>query len=239
MSIRPVYDENYTGGGGGNDDPEPVETDPSKRYYKESEGDTRTGIIPMGAVDMGTSVKWARWNLGAMTTTGDFGQYYAWGDTISREPFTAANYTSYYKGVAGGTNNFYHLEPEYDAATYLWGNNWSTPESGDFVDLLNACANNITWTSVDGVPGYMFKSNTTGNEIFFPAGGHINDTNGRNYIYKNVGGYYWSNTVYIVGGVDQAKNWATSFNFWEDNIPDTTQGLERWKGLQIRPVMRR
>lgn len=239
MSIRPVYDENYSGGGGGNDNPEPVETDPSKKYYKESEGDTRTGIIPMGAVDMGTSVKWARWNLGAMTMTGDFGQYYAWGDTISREPFTDANYTSYYKGVVGGTNNFYYLEPEYDAATYLWGSDWSTPQSGDFVDLLNACANNITWTSVDGVPGYMFKSNTTGNEIFFPAGGHINDTNGRNYIYKNVGGYYWSNTVFIVGGADQAKNWATSFNFWQDDIPDTTQGLERWKGLQIRPVMRR
>lgn len=239
MTIRPVYDENFTGGGGGNDDPEPVETDPSKRYYKESEGDTRTGIIPMGAVDMGTSVKWARWNLGAMTTTGDYGQYYAWGDTISREPFTDANYTSYYKGVVGGTNNFYYLEPEYDAATYLWGSDWSTPQSGDFVDLLNACANNIKPTSVDGVPGYMFKSNYTGNEIFFPFGGHINDTYGRQYIYKDQGGYYWSNTVYIVGGVDQAKNWATSFNFWEDNIPDTTQGLERWKGLQIRPVMRR
>lgn len=122
----------------------------------------------MEAVDLGLSVKWAKFNLGS-ERLGDYGDYFAWGDP---EPYyeegsayTETNaawkpgkeagydYTCYKWFVAGkftatkydddDESSYYDhktvLEPEDDAAHVVLGGNWRMPTYEEWVELLTNC----------------------------------------------------------------------------------------------------
>mgnify|MGYP006872999812 CR=1 FL=1 len=247
LSIRPVYDDGSGSGNNNNDDdddnktPAEDETDKTNAIVAGSDKNSKTGIIPQDGVDMGTGVKWARWNLGATAKKGvdSMGQYFAWGDTISRQSFTEDEYMSPYKGVAAESvteeapYGFMYIDAKYDAATYLWGKAWSIPTSGHFLLLMNNC--NIEWTTQDGVNGYLFTSKINGNQLFFPAGGF---KWGEAVAYEGYSGYYWTNQVYNTGGADKMVSWASSLNFFDDTVPSSLSGLDRFAGMFIRPVMK-
>lgn len=125
------------------------------------------------AVDLGLSVKWAAWNMGAYTPEG-YGDYYYWGDPTGDA--TANVFTSYPSNISG---------TDYDIAVAKWGNGWRLPTSSEFYELRDGCT--WEWTSLNGVNGYRVTGNN-GNSIFLPAAG------GYNTVVSNASGYYMSGT---------------------------------------------
>ena len=129
-------------------------------------------------VDLGLSVMWATYNVGAMTylNTGD---YFAWGETSTKATFTQDNSSTF------GINDI-SANAVYDVATAKWGNGWRMPTGADFEDLFSQCK--WVWTNQDGHNGYMITG-PNGNSIFLPASGAMNGTSN-----DNVGeeGFYWS-----------------------------------------------
>ena len=70
-------------------------------------------------MDLGLSVKWAKWNLGA-TQPEEYGDYYAWGETAPKSDYS---WSTYFDTTDGGTTFTKYatdkktvLEPTDDAA---------------------------------------------------------------------------------------------------------------------------
>ena len=126
-------------------------------------------------VDMGLSVRWAEWDMGAQTTD-DFGGYFGWGDTSG--DMTSTNPDDYAQGFTGtsiaGTN--------YDVAHVKWGKKWRMPTEAEIIEL----AENSTWERIERsspttgatISGYLVTSKITNNSIFLPAGGSYKGTTG-------------------------------------------------------------
>ena len=131
------------------------------------------------AVDLGLSVKWANFNVGAFHPT-HCGDYFAWGETEPKETYswatykwcdgTDANITKY-----NSTDGKTILEPADDAAQVHWGGNWRMPTKEEIEELIDNC----TWSESiqNGVKGYVVTSKHTGNSIFFPYSGYFNHDN--------------------------------------------------------------
>jgi uncharacterized protein YjdB len=127
-------------------------------------------------VDLGLSVKWATFNVGA-TAPHEFGGYFAWGETASKSSYSWANY-KYSHGTdntltkyCSYTDGKYVLDPEDDVAHVKWGGNWRMPTSEELDELRSEC----DWecTSVNGVLGFKVSSRKMmNNYIFLPAAGY-------------------------------------------------------------------
>ena len=153
------------------------------------------------AVDLGLSVKWASFNLGATTPEG-YGNYYSWGETIPKQTYTWNSYkwcngsdrslTKYNSDSSCGiVDNKTILEPEDDAAHVYLGGNWRMPTKAEQDELRNNC--DWTWVSINGVNGYKVSSRINDNSIFLPA----NSAYGVNGISDiGVNGDYWSSNTW-------------------------------------------
>ena len=158
------------------------------------------------AVDLGLSVKWATFNLGAGKPE-ECGDYYAWGETQPQSDYMWSSYkwckgeistlTKYNINPLFGTVDYKTvLDPEDDAAHVNWGGNWRMPTKEEQDELRDNC----TWTRTEdyngtGVSGMIVTSNKPGytdKSIFLPAAGDIYDSE-----LRNVGssGYYWSSSL--------------------------------------------
>ncbi len=139
-------------------------------------------------VDLGlpSGLLWAETNLGAEKREDD-GNYYAWGETETKDSYTKANAT-WYDIVHSG-----NLTATEDAATVNWGSEVRMPTDEDFKELLNTDNCTWTWQEVNGKAGYLVVSKQNGNDIFFPAAGYYNDKKLSN---NGTYGYYWSSTPY-------------------------------------------
>lgn len=97
------------------------------------------------AVDLGLSVKWAPWNVGA-TSAGEAGAYFAWGEITAKSEYE----WSTYKWTEDGGDTFTKyttdgkttLDSEDDAATANWGGKWRMPTLAELQELSDNC----TWT---------------------------------------------------------------------------------------------
>ena len=162
-------------------------------------------------VDLGLSVKWASFNLGASKPT-EYGGYYQWAGTedVSRKSISLNwSYCPYHSGsgyetgwTKYNTNYSYGkvdkktvLEAMDDAATVALGGKWRMPTDAEWSELLNTDNCSWTWMTIDGVNGYKVQSKKSGytdNWIFLPAAGcrnrgHFNSV--ESY------GYYWSSSL--------------------------------------------
>lgn len=122
------------------------------------------------AVDMGLSVKWAAYNVGANTPL-EVGDYFAWGDTAPKANYTQDNYS---------------ISQFEDAASAQWGGNWRIPTIAEWRELQENCI--WKWGQLDGVYGYKVTSKKNGNSIFLPAAGWKDDSAVND---QNNSGYYW------------------------------------------------
>ena len=134
-------------------------------------------------VDMGVSVKWAPCNVGANAPE-EYGWYLAWGVTAPTKAYSWEFYkwcegsmsklTKYCSEAENGMNGFVDnkkiLDPEDDAATVNWGKKWRTPTYDEIKELRDNCE--MDNVEVNGVPGKLFTSKTTGNTLFFPFTGN-------------------------------------------------------------------
>ena len=186
-----------------------------------------TGIINgYRYVDLGLSVKWATCNVGASSPS-DYGDYYAWGDTITKSSYTATNsITSGLPknklntfGIIGSDGN---LTSVYDAASVNWGGTWRMPTFGEIKELNEKCS--WRWTTMKGVSGYKVTG-LNGNSIFLPAAGNLIDGS-----HNGAGSYahYWSTTPY--GDSSEAY-----YLYFYSNSHYSTYSY-RYYGFTVRPV---
>ena len=190
-------------------------------------------------VDLGLSVMWAPYNIGA-TCPEEYGDCYAWGETATKSTYSWSNYTwcngtsssmtKYCTNSGDGTVDEKNvLEPEDDIATVLWGGSWRMPSLAELDELYTRC----TWTWTDnynstGVAGYIVKSNVTGytdGTIFLPAAGYYDTSRYDNGIY----GGYWSGSL-----TDGQSDCADYMLFSSDKV--ATGSIYRYWGLSARPV---
>lgn len=162
FTIRPIYDESIT----------PVNPDHT------GQEDTDTSNISSYAVDLGLSVKWAKWNIGA-TSENEVGYYMAWGDpTGKNDSYVNSDYPNPSSGDIAGT--------EYDAATVLWGEGWKMPTAAEWAELDSLTKELVTLSN--GVKVYKVTA-SNGNYIYLPRGGYKVAKGLQEY---NVSADYWT-----------------------------------------------
>ena len=179
-------------------------------------------------VDLGlpSGLKWATCNVGSQAVDQD-GIHYKWGSLVKYHSSTSPYAKSDVQGDIGGDVN-------YDAATAMWGEEWSMPSALDFIELMDNC--NFEWTYLGRRKGLKVTSKINGKYIFLPASGQCNyttDSDGlANDINKKLG--YWTSTA--------MPGWQNSENAYYFNASDSeafiNSALRQQQGLCIRPVMR-
>ena len=200
-------------------------------------------IRPRQAVDLGlpSGLKWASCNIGA-TTPEEYGDYYAWGETAPKADYSWATYkhakgasnkltkycpdTNY--GYNGLADNKTVLEPEDDAATVNWGGSWRMPTDAEWTELRTQCT--WTWTTQNGVNGYLVASKTNNNSIFLPAAGYRGYvSNGADLHGVGIYGDYLSSSL-----IENAPNFAWILSFYSDEVHRSFS--IRVEGQSVRPV---
>lgn len=132
-------------------------------------------------VDLGLSVKWATYNMGA-TAPEEAGNFYAYGETEPKEEYSLETYQWYYPDYndwdCDEWEKYYRLGTTitgsyYDVAHMKWGEQWRMPTREEFNELIFGCS----WqkTGINGVSGMLGTSKVNGNTIFFPCAGNMVD----------------------------------------------------------------
>ena len=185
-----------------------------------------TTLVPT-YVDLGLSVKWATFNVGA-TSPEDYGDYFAWGETSTKETYDYDNCPTDGLDILqlqarGYIDSEGNLTAQYDAATANWGGSWRMPTKAEMQELIDKC--NWKWTTQNGVEGYKVTG-PNGNSIFLPAAGCRLGSSLSSYAGRY--GFYWSSTPY-------ESSRAYGFDFYSDlhEVDD----LGRLNGQSVRPVL--
>lgn len=189
------------------------------------------------AINLGLSVKWACYNVGA-TSPEECGVFYAWGETEgkryyywdtylwgNRDKLELSKYCN--KSSLGTVDGLTILEPEDDVAHVKWGGKWRMPTLKEFEELVHNC--NSEWTTVNGVKGRKFISRENGNSIFLPAGGS-RYRGGFDTHYVGAYGSYWSSSLNTMYDTFDAY----SLYFHSDRAETQSSGREL--GFLVRPV---
>ena len=190
-----------------------------------------TVIVFPAPVDLGLSVKWAAWNLGASSPEG-YGNYYAWGETETKSDYSVNTYQWYNNGNDhdilkyntnnnyGAVDNYVELRQADDVAYTILGTGWRMPTEAETIELFQNC----TWTETtqNGVHGVEVRGNN-GNSIFLPESGVMN---GVNLNSTGTFGLYWTSSLV-------QPNTGRSYQVASYS---TMSSLNRHLGLTIRPV---
>ena len=156
-------------------------------------------------VDLGlpSGTLWATCNVGASAPE-EYGDYFAWSETVPKDEFTYENYKWWYfdengcryiskdntSSDFGPVDNKTEMEPEDDAARVNMGTSWRIPSLEQVVELVNSCT--WQWTERNGVNGHLVTG-PNGNTMFLPAAGY---RDGSALEYAGTYGNYWSRTLY-------------------------------------------
>lgn len=182
-------------------------------------------------VDLGLSVKWATYNVGAKSPD-DYGAYYAWGETNTKSNYSYETYkfTVYEKPGFRYSNPGDIMSTKYDAATQNWGGYWRIPTCAEFEELISNCSSK--WVVYKGVSGRMLTARN-GNSLFLPASGEYNDTKIED---KGVAGEYWTGQIVYSNSKD-ATRYTGAFCYYFDRNENLYLGSGyRSLGYSIRPV---
>ena len=166
-------------------------------------------------VDLGlpSGLKWATCNVGSNKPE-EYGNYYAWGETIPKTNYTWNTYKWVTLGMSDmyginkytfadgqmsgvwydGEGNFIVdnktiLDKEDDAASVNMGGSWRMPTRSEQDELRTECS--WTWTTLNGINGYNVEG-SNGNSIFLPAAGCRYYSN---LDYAGSAGCYWSSSL--------------------------------------------
>ncbi len=145
------------------------------KFYTKCLGKLKPKEVPVpekiGAVDLGLSVDWAPFDVGA-EAPGEFGLYFAWGEIIPEKygseyhmGFNDENGKHIYDSKGNSLYDF-SGRPEDDPATAHWGKGWRTPRKDEAIELLYSCE--LEWTKCNGQVGYRITGKT-GKSIFMPV----------------------------------------------------------------------
>lgn len=216
----------------------------SMRFFGQSVRPVYDDSIPQvpipDPVDMGLSVKWSSFNLGA-TKPEEYGDYYAWGETVPKREYTWGTYkwcngsedtlTKYCTDSSYGYDGFIDgktfLDLEDDAAHVALGGKWRMPTKAEFEELGDNSS--ISWAVENGINGYRFTSNMTGNSIFLPAAGAYYFDYG--LVSSGISGFYWASSI---SESSPYNAWGMGFN--SSLMHNVIYADYRSCGISIRPV---
>ena len=195
------------------------------------EDDEEEPIVSHDYVDLGlpSGNLWAKTNVGAENEF-DYGYFYAFGETRSKDYYHLENYKWYDQVL----NQYTKYSSEYsfalpwllnedDVATKKWGDMWHTPSHSDYHELLEQCTSK--WEEKNGTWGRSFIG-ANGNTIFFPASGY---TYSYNQYVNELGYYLTSNT--------EVNQDCILFRFSATEISDYWLNV-KYQGYSVRPVIR-
>lgn len=186
-------------------------------------------------VDLGlpSGLKWATYNVGASSDSPtDYGDYFAWGETSTKDDYTRENSFTYGKTAAdlkasGVLDPAGNLTAQYDVATVKWGAPWRMPTRAECKELVDNC----TWTWVDDSGVKVCK---------------VTGPNG-NYIYLQPSGCRQLSLTFQLG--EMADYWSSTFYFDMDTTDNawyftSTAGQDKGMtgmssrifGYPVRPV---
>ena len=152
-------------------------------------------------VDLGLSVLWAAYNVGA-TSPEEYGGYYAWGETKEKSGYLIENYQyaeEYFRSFGDdegkGWWEWLYLSigmdisgTSYDAAHVKWGDGARMPTNAEALELIQKCT--VRSDRYNGIKGYSVTG-PNGKSIFLPNTGYIYDDEGHvlegSYGYFNTG----------------------------------------------------
>jgi hypothetical protein len=155
-------------------------------------------------VDMGLSVYWATFNVGANNPY-EYGEYYAWAETEPKENYNARSYKYGISNFDKKTKYCFHeedgivdkkgiLDLEDDAAHVNWGKGWRTPSKEEWEELNDTTK--CIWDFLvleAGFVGYKVTSKITGNCILLPLTGQ----KAEKVLLFPLAGCYMTNEIYI------------------------------------------
>lgn len=234
------------GTGGGSEEPEVILT---------------SGAVTVDGyecVDLGLSVKWATYNVGAYSDR-DLGGFYSWGETEEKEEYSRASYrhsivtpdydwffTKYCTDHSYGFESFKDdklvLDKEDDVAHVQWGGEWRMPSPEEQQELIDNCT--WTWISAKDINGrdiYGFKVTSkkkgfTDRFIFLPTNGYKEDE--RTFA-RSTYGNYWSNRLFNDGTTNRTEYAAILLiegGEYSENEKVVLFGDNRERGLSVRAV---
>ena len=187
-------------------------------------------------VDLGlpNGTLWATCNIGANSPE-EYGDYFAWGETEPKDVYEWSTYkwwngytlTKYCTDSSYGYNGFTdgktELDPEDDAATVNWGENWRMPTLDQQTELIDNCT--WAWTTQNGVNGRLVTG-PNGAGLFLPAAGYRWSSS---LYYAGSYGGYWSRTLY-----SGYPGYAYYLDFNSDDV--YWGNYYRIGGFSVRPV---
>ena len=182
-------------------------------------------LTPGKAVDLGLSVKWASYNVGA-TAPEEYGELYSWGELKKKDDYGDENTYQYYNNQTGGYMNIGSSisDTQYDVAGVQWGGKWRIPILSEMDELRKECI--WQWVTYKGINGVLVTG-INGNCIFLSAAG---DCNGKEVDFRGSIGAYWSGTL----------NDRYSYNSYclcfDSSSWYLSNAGRRRSGLSIRPV---
>ena len=192
-----------------------------------SEIDSISFVKPVGdAVDLGLSVRWASYNVGANSSE-EIGELYGWADPTGENTTNDVwdNNFTWISPLYGGVTPPSEISgTDYDIASMKWGGNWRMPTVAEVKELISKC--NWTWTAVDNNIYGMKVTGPNGNSIFLPAAGHRDGSAVRDAGTK---GYYWSGTL-------DSSDRGNAQSLVIDNGSDSISEVNRYMGHSVRPV---
>lgn len=188
------------------------------------------------SVDLGLSVKWANFNVGAVSPE-DCGDYFAWGEIGTKSDYSLRTYL-YWEDLNGNdyaydmndSNEWVVLGNDisgselYDAATVNWGDGWRMPTESEVIELCEECV----WKSdtVQGVHGVTVIG-PNGNSIFLPAAGCYN---GKALNNRDKYGHYWCSTP------DDDAVYSVHYLYFGSDYYECSWDT-RFYGHSVRPVV--
>lgn len=176
-------------------------------------------------VDLGLSVKWAGWNIGASAPE-QYGGLYGWADPSGKK-------------VSGNENEYPSENPpinicgtKYDIAYIQWGKDWRLPTIEEMQELMNKCK--WKWISYRKTNGYKVTG-PNGNSIFLPAGGRRSGWLGGKILQEGIVYDKSKEGYYITGSSYSTTHNVPHLYFHSGRYDQATDS--RSLGYSVRPVM--
>lgn len=171
-------------------------------------------------VDLGLSVDWRGYNLGAKAPT-EKGDTYSFASLRKNMGAGMYEHIDQVTGAYTFPTDGFSGNPKYDAAAATTDGKWRMPTREEWIELAENCT--ASYAKVDGVNGLIVKSKKNGNSIFFPQG-------------SNFGGYY---NFFIPQAVDQNTAEMIKVNSLGSaafRFANTDRNMSPAQPLNIRPV---
>ena len=195
-------------------------------------GGTTTEIKDYVDLGLPSGLMWRKYNVGANSEY-EKGNYYAWGETVTKQDYFATTYkwceiegaeTRYTK--YNETDKLTLLQPEDDAATANLGENYRTPTPKEWEELLAEC----TWE----VATTTNKNNKTVIDYWKVVG-----PNGNFIILPSAGYYFGKKWISYASCYQSASEMAILWEIDETNEMPNMFDVKRELGYPVRPVLKK